>query len=86
MLAAWLEVELVDLPEVEVVGEGEHAHLLDEMEFARAVKVEDGGEGARVAVEEILVVRLSKGQNSGSMLLWLCWLSKNSLVLVDSAS
>ena len=56
VLAARLEVELVDLPEVEVVGEGEDAHLLDQVQLARAVKVEDGGEGARVAVEEVLVV------------------------------
>ena len=58
MLAAGLQVELVDLPEVEVVRECEHAHLLDEVKFACAVEVEDGGEGARVAVEEVLVVRL----------------------------
>ena len=58
VLAARLEVELVDLPEVEVVGEGEDAHLLDQVQLARPVKVEDGGEGARVAVEEVLVVRL----------------------------
>ena len=68
VLAAGLQVELVDLPEVEVVGEGEHAHLLDEMQFARAVKVEDGGEGARVAVEEVLVVRLA-GQERSDVIL-----------------
>ena len=60
VLAAGLQVELVDLPEVEVVGEGEDAHLLDEVQLARPVKVEDGGEGARVTVEEVLVVRLCK--------------------------
>ena len=58
VLAARLQVEFVDLPEVEVVREGEHAHLLDEVQLARAVEVEDGREGARVAVEEVLVVRL----------------------------
>ena len=64
VLAAWLEVELVDLPEVEVVGEGEDAHLLDQVQLARPVKVEDGGEGARVTVEEVLVVRLCQSGNS----------------------
>ena len=64
MLAARLQVEFVDLPEVEVVGEGEHAHLLDEVQLARAVEVEDGREGARVAVEEVLVVRLGGSGNS----------------------
>ena len=64
VLAAWLEVELVDLPEVEVVGEGEDAHLLDQVQLARPVKVEDGGEGARVTVEEVLVVRLGQSGNS----------------------
>ena len=64
VLAARLEVELVDLPEVEVVGEGEDAHLLDQVQLARPVKVEDGGEGARVAVEEVLVVRLGQSGNS----------------------
>jgi len=56
VLAARLQVELVDAPEVEVVGESQDAHFLHQMKLARSIEVEDGGEGARMPVEEVLVV------------------------------
>lgn len=56
VLATRFEVELVDAPVVEVVAEGDNAHLFDQVQLAGAVKVQDRAEGARVAVEEVLVV------------------------------
>ena len=64
VLAAGLQVQLVDAPVLQVVTESEHAHLLHQVEFARAIKVEDGAEGARMTVEEVLVVRLGQSGNS----------------------
>ena len=56
MLAAGLQVQLINAPVLEVLAEGQDTHLLHQMQLARAVEVEDGGKGARVAVEEVLVV------------------------------
>ena len=56
-MAAGLEVQFVDAPVLEVVTEGEDAHLVHQMQLPCPVQVEDGGEGARVSVEEELVVR-----------------------------
>ena len=36
--------------------ESQHTHVLVDVELPRPVEVEDGVEGARVAVEEVLVV------------------------------
>ena len=55
-LAAGLQVDLVDAPVVQLLAEGQRAHLLHHVQLARAVEVEDGGEGAGVAVEEVLAV------------------------------
>ena len=55
-LAAGFQVDLVDAPEVQLLTEGERAHLLHHVQLARAVEVKDGGEGSRVSVEEVLVV------------------------------
>ena len=56
VLAAGFQVQLVDAPVVEVVAEGNDAHLFDQVQFARPVKVQDRAEGARMSVEEVLVV------------------------------
>ncbi|TNN42629.1 hypothetical protein EYF80_047184 [Liparis tanakae] len=56
-LAARLQVDLVDAPVVQLLAEGQGAHLLHHVQLPRAVEVEDGGEGHRVAVEEVLVLR-----------------------------
>ena len=56
VLAAGLQVELVDAPELQVIGESQNAHLLHQVELSRPVEVEDGREGPRVPVEEVLVV------------------------------
>jgi len=56
VLAARLQVDLVDAPEVEVLREGHDAHLVDDVEPAGPVEVEHGVEGPRVPVEEVLVV------------------------------
>ncbi len=61
VLAAGLQEDLVDHPVLEVVAEGEDAHLVDDVELAGAVEVEDGVEGARMAVEEVLVVNEAVG-------------------------
>lgn len=55
-LAAGLQVDLVDAPEVQLLAEGERAHLLHHVQLPGAVEVKDGGEGAGVSVEEVLVV------------------------------
>ena len=57
VLAARLEVELIHAPELEVVAEGDDAHLLHQVELTRPVEVEDGREGSRVPVEEVFVVQ-----------------------------
>ena len=54
-LAAGLQVDLVDAPEVQLLAEGQGAHLLHHVQLPGAVEVEDGGEGAGVPVEEVLV-------------------------------
>ncbi len=44
----------------QVVAEGQDAHLVSDVEPLGAVEVEHGLEGARVAVEEVLVVNLER--------------------------
>lgn len=56
MLTARLQVQLVDAPVLQVVAEGEHAHLVHQVQLAGAVEVEDGAEALGVAVEEVFVV------------------------------
>ena len=56
VLAAGLQVQLVDPPVLQVVAERQHAHLLHEVQLPSPVEVEDGGEGAGVTVEEVLVL------------------------------
>ena len=51
VLAARLQVQLVDAPVLEVVGERQDAHLLDEVKLTGAVEVEHGRERPRVTVE-----------------------------------
>ena len=55
LLAARFYVQLVDGPVGEVVAEGQHAgRLVDHVQLAGAVEVDDGAERARMAVEEEL--------------------------------
>jgi hypothetical protein len=61
ILAAGLQEDLINHPVLQVVAEGQHAHLINDVELPRAVEVEDGVEGARVAVEEVLVVHEAVG-------------------------
>lgn len=42
VLATGLEVELVNAPIFQVVGEGNDAHFLHQMQLARPVEIEDG--------------------------------------------
>ena len=51
VLAARLEVELVDAPVLEVVGERQHAHLLDEVQLTGPVEVQHRRERTRVSIE-----------------------------------
>jgi len=51
VLAAGLEVQLVDAPVLEVVGERQNAHLLNEVKLSCTVEVEHGRERARVTIE-----------------------------------
>lgn len=55
-LAARLQVDLVNPPVVQLLAEGEGAHLLHHVQLARAVKVQNGGEGPRVPIEKVLVL------------------------------
>lgn len=55
-LAAGLQVDLVDAPEVQLLAEREGAHLLHHVQLPGAVEVQDGGEGAGVSVEKVLAV------------------------------
>ena len=55
-VAARLERVLVDAPVEQVVVERECAHVVDQVQLARAIQVEHGVEGGRVAIEEELVV------------------------------
>lgn len=54
-LAAGLKVDLVDAPEVQLLAERERAHFLHHVQLPSAIEVEDGGEGAGVSVEKVLV-------------------------------
>lgn len=56
VLTARLQVELVDAPVLQVVAEGEHTHLVHQVQLARPVEVEDGAEALGVSVEEVFVV------------------------------
>jgi len=51
VLAARLEVQLVDAPVLEVVGERQHAHLLDEVQLTGAVEIQHGRERSRVTIK-----------------------------------
>ena len=55
-LAAGLQEVLVNHPELEVVSVVQGTHLVQAVQLARAVVVEDAVEGARVPVEVELVV------------------------------
>lgn len=55
-LAAGLQVDFVDAPVVKLLAEAQRAHLLHHVQSPSAVEVEDGGEGAWMAVKEVLVV------------------------------
>ena len=48
LLAARLPVELVDAPIPKVITESQNTHLLNKMQLARPVEVEDGIEGTRM--------------------------------------
>ena len=54
--AANLEIELLDLPELQVVREVEDADLVQDVEAVSSVEVEDAVEGGGVAVEVDLVL------------------------------
>jgi len=54
VLAARLEVQLVDAPVLEVVGERQHADVVDEVQLTGPIEVEHGRERARVTVEKEL--------------------------------
>ena len=56
VLAARLQVDLIDAPEVKVFGESHDAHLVDDVKTPGPVKIEHGVEGPRVTIEEVLVV------------------------------
>ena len=56
VLAARLQVELVDAPKVEVVAESQDAHVLHQVELPGPVKVQDGRKRPGMAVEKVLVV------------------------------
>lgn len=57
MLAAGLQVQFVDAPVLQVITKREHAHLVDDVQLAGAIEVQDGAEALRMSVEEVLVVR-----------------------------
>ena len=54
--AAHLQVQLLDLPELQVVREVEDADLVQDVEAVSSVEVEDAVEGGGVAVEVDLVL------------------------------
>ena len=54
MLAARLQIQLVDAPVFQVVGERQYADVVDQVQLACPVEVQHGREGARVTVEEEL--------------------------------
>jgi len=54
VLTARLDEQLVHTPVVKVVGERQCADLVNEVQLAGAVKLDDGTERARMSVEEVL--------------------------------
>lgn len=56
VLATRFQVEFIDAPVFQIIREGDDAHLLHQVKFTRSVEIQDGRKGARVAVEEILIV------------------------------
>jgi len=56
MLAARFQVELVHAPVLEVVAEGDDAHLFNQVELTGSVEVENRWEGSRMPVEEVFVI------------------------------
>ena len=55
MLTTGLQIKFINAPVLKVVAKGQHTHLFHKMKFAGAVKVENGGKGPRMTIEEILV-------------------------------
>ena len=51
-----LEIDIVNHPILQVLVEVHHTKLVQNVKFASSVEVEDTVEGARVAVEVILVL------------------------------
>lgn len=54
-LAAGLQVDLVNIPVVQLLAKWQGTHLLHHVELARAVEVQDGGEGPWVPVKEVFI-------------------------------
>lgn len=67
LLAAGFHVQLVYAPVLQVVTKGQDAHFLHKVQLSRSIEVQDGGEGARMAVKEkfvsVSVVVITKFQN-----------------------
>ena len=56
VLTTGLQVNLVNLPVLEVIGKGHHAHLIHHVKTARTVKVQNRIETSWMTVKEIFVV------------------------------
>lgn len=56
VLATRFQIKLVDAPIFEIVTKRENAHLVHQVQFTGAVKIQDGTERLGVPVEEVLVV------------------------------
>lgn len=55
-LAAWLQVDLIDSPVVQLLAKRQGAHLLHHVQLPCSVEVEDGGEGHWVPIKEIFIL------------------------------
>lgn len=55
-LAAGLQVDLIHPPVVQLLAEGQGAHLLHHVQLASTVEVQDWGECPRVPVKEVLIL------------------------------
>ena len=56
VLTTGLQVNLVNLPVLEVIGKGHHAHLIHHVKIARTVKVQNRIETSWMTVKEIFIV------------------------------
>lgn len=56
VLAATFQVKLIDAPILQVVTEGQDAHLVDQMKLSSPVEVEDRTERLGMSVEEVLII------------------------------